>query len=204
MADDGSAANNMIKVGIHRFIVNDEADDIVGPFTPPGATVNVLDSTGFALIYNRFLTDNISLQLSAGYPPEFEVKGAGVIAGLNKVVTTTALNPSVFLNYHFLERSAAIRPYVGIGVNYTNFVREEASASLEGLLGPTRVSLSSFVAVAVTAGVDVRLGGPWTASISVSYLSTDTTATLVSGGIQRTMDVELDPVTVFVGLGYTF
>ncbi|WP_139247876.1 OmpW family outer membrane protein [Hyphomicrobium sp. CS1GBMeth3] len=196
---------NVIKLGVYRFIVNDDASDIEGPFTPPGASANVLDTYSFALSYERFLTDNISVQLAAGYPPKFEVDGSGSIAGLGKIASTTALNPSIFVNYHFLDASAPIRPYVGIGANYTNFVDEQPTDSLEmGLGGATDVSLSSFVAVAVTGGVNIDLGGPWLASASISYLSSSTEVTIKTGGIVRKMDIDLDPVTLFVGLGYKF
>lgn len=201
----GGQPRNVIKFGVYRFVVNDDASDIEGPFTPPGASANVLDTYSFALSYERFLTENISVQVAAGYPPKFEVDGSGSIAGLGEIASTTALNPSIFVNYHFLDESAPIRPYVGVGVNYTNFVDEQPTTSLEaGLGGATDVSLSSFVAVAVTGGVNIDLGGPWLASASVSYLSSSTEATIKTGGIVRKMDIDLDPITLFVGLGYKF
>ncbi len=199
------APKNVVKVGAYHFFVNDDAAGIAGPFTPAGATANVIDTTSFAFVYQRFLTDSLSIQVAGGYPPKFGVDGDGVIGGLGEVVTLTALNPTIFLSYHFLDRTAAIRPFLGVGVNYTNFVDEQSTAALDAaLFGSTRVSLSSFVAVAVTAGADIRIAGPWTASVSLSYLSADTDATLVTGGISRTMNIELDPVTFFIGIGYEF
>lgn len=200
-----SGPKHLVKIGAYRFFVQDDAGDIQGPFTPPFATGDVNDTTSFALSYSRFLTDRLSVQFAMGYPPKFSVDGAGTISPLGEIVTVTAINPTVFLNYHFLDHTARIRPYVGIGVNYTNFVDEQPSASLQlGLGGATNISLSSFVAITATAGVDVRLHGPWIASVSVNYLSSDTTATISTGGLERTMDIDVDPITVFVGLGYEF
>lgn len=198
-------SKNLVRVGAYRFFVNDVADDIAGIFTPPNASANVKDTTSFALSYARFLTENISVQLAAGYPPKFAVAGSGSIAPLGEIASVTALNPTLFLNYHFFGAHSSVRPYLGVGVNYTNFVDEQPSTSLEaGLGGATSISLSSFVALAVTAGIDIKLQGPWVASISASYLSSDTTATITTGGIDRTMAIELDPVTLFVGLGYQY
>jgi outer membrane protein len=200
-----SGPKHLIKIGAYRFFVRDDADDLDGPFTPPFASADVNDTTSFALSYSRFLSDHLSVQFAMGYPPKFTVDGAGTISALGEIVTFATINPTVFFNYHFLEPSARIRPYVGIGVNYTNFIDEDPSTTLAlGLGGPTSISLSSFVAIAATAGVDIQLHGPWIASVSLNYLRSDTTATITTGGIERTMDIDVDPLTLFVGIGYQF
>lgn len=203
--DSGLGPRNQLSIGINRFIVNDRSDSMSGLYTPPGATADVFDTTSLAVTYRRYLGDRLSVQLAIGAPPKFDVHGDGTVAGLGTIVSLTALNPTVFLNYHFGERDWRVRPFAGVGVNYTRFVDEEASASLTWALGgPTSVSLESYVALAVIAGVDVQLPGDWVGTVSATYLSAETTATLNTFGIERKMDFEVDPVTLTFALGYAF
>jgi len=140
-----------------------------------------------------------------GAPPRFEFQGGGSTASLGKTGSTVALNPAVLLEFHFFDPTSAIRPYIGVGLNYTKFINEESSNALAVALGGnTHVKLNDFVAPVVSAGIDANIEGPWLLSLSATYAKADTTATLTTAGIDRVVDVRLDPLVLFVGLGYQF
>ena len=61
-----------------------------------------------------------------------------------EIATSKWLAPSALLEYEFFDESAAFRPYVGVGVNYTSFYdRQVTTAGEVGTGGPTRLSLTS-------------------------------------------------------------
>lgn len=55
---------------------------------------------------------------------------------LGKIVEAGVLPPTLTLQYHF-SPTGKIRPYAGIGVNYTFFYDEDASVSYETVAGTT-------------------------------------------------------------------
>lgn len=56
----------------------------------------------------------------------------------------------------------------------------------------------------VIAGATYRFDERWSLNGSVSSVKVKTTATLVSAGITRTLDVKVDPVVVKLTVGYAF
>ncbi len=95
-----------------------------------------------------------------------------------------------------------MRPYVGIGINYTAFHSEDASSALEAAVGTTNVSLDDSWGYALQAGVDIDIGNNLFLNFDVKYIDIDTTARLRTNaiGTQR-VNVSLDPLVVGVGLG---
>jgi outer membrane protein len=99
----------------------------------------------------------------------------------------------------------AVRPYIGAGINYTLFYSEDASTSLEGAVGPTRVSLSDSFGWAAQAGVDIDLSKSMFLNLDIKYIDMDTTARLrtTAAGSQR-VRVNIDPLVVGAGIGFRF
>lgn len=114
-----------------------------------------------------------------------------------------ALPPTLTLQYHF-NPNGKIRPYAGVGVNYTIFYDEDASASLIGAVGPTAIDVDDSVGVAFQFGVDFALTERWFLNADFKYIQIDTTATLNSGGTINTVNVDLDPIVAGIGVGMRF
>ena len=195
---------NKLEIGAYSFKPQDSSGDLTGPATPPNANVSVGNSASVALLYMRMVSDNIGVQLAVGIPPKFSIYGTGSVAPMGKVATTTAINPAVAVLYFFGDSSDRLRPLVGAGLNYTKFVQTRSTNALDAALGPTTGSLKSSWGPLVTAGATYRFDERWSLNGNVSYVKVKTTATLLSAGITRTLDVKVDPVVIKLTLGYSF
>ena len=132
-----------------------------------------------------------------------DLVGAGALEGLDEVGKVWVLPPTLTLQYHF-RPNAQVRPYAGVGVNYTLFYNESASSSLEGAIGNTGIDLDDSFGVAFQAGVDVALNDNWFANLDVKYIQIDTDARLATGPATNTVEVDLDPVVAGIGIGRRF
>ncbi len=178
----------------------DNASDVLPGF--PGGSVNVENAVVPELDFTYFLTNTIGAELILATSPH-DLHGTGTLAGLGKVADLMALPPTLTLQYHF-NPNGRLRPYAGVGVNYTIFYNEDASSSLTGAVGPTAVDVDNSFGVAFQLGVDFALTDRWFLNADVKYIQIDTTATLNSGGTINTVDVDLDPVVAGIGVGMRF
>ncbi len=168
----------------------------------PGSSVSVDPDTTIELDLSYFFTRHLAVEAIFG-TSRHDINGKGSVAGLGKLAKIRTLPPTVTLQYHFLPEGR-IRPYAGLGVNYTLFYDEQASNSLESALGPTNVDLSSSWGLAAQAGVDIALKNEWFVNLDAKYIRMDTTATLNSGGVVRKANVDIDPWFIGIGVGRRF
>ncbi|MHA7872835.1 MAG: OmpW/AlkL family protein [Hyphococcus sp.] len=168
----------------------------------PGGSASVDNAYVPELDFTYFITDNIGAELILATSPH-DLNGTGTLAGLGEIADVMVLPPTLTLQYHFNPRGK-FRPYAGVGVNYTIFYSEDASTSLVGALGPTSVDVDDSVGVSYQAGFDIDLSDRWFFNADVKYIQIDTTATLNSGGVINTLDVDLDPFVAGIGIGYRF
>lgn len=175
-----------------------------GPVLPafPTGSVSVDNAVVPELDFTYFLTDNIAAELILATSPH-DVSGEGALAGLGEIVDSMVLPPTLTLQWHFAP-DAAIRPYVGVGVNWSIFYSEDAKDSLVAAIGPTNVDIDDSVGVAFQAGLDIPLGDRWFLNADVKYIDIDTTATLTTGGLVNTIDIDLDPIVAGIGVGMRF
>ncbi len=154
------------------------------------------------LDFTYMLTTNIGAELILATSPH-DISGRGALAGVGKLADAMALPPTLTLQYHFAPE-AMVRPYVGVGINYTMFYDENASRALETAIGGTKVSLDDSLGYALQAGVDVALNERWFLNLDVKYIDINTTATLRTGALVNTVDVNLDPIVAGIGVGFRF
>jgi outer membrane protein len=133
-----------------------------------------------------FFTPNIAAELVLTYPQKQDVRSSGANIG-----TLKHLPPTLSLQYHFT--GMAVRPYVGLGLNYTHF----SSVNL-----PAGVSVDrNSTGLAFGAGVDVPMGSGWLFNVDVKQVQirTDVAVDGVSHG-----SFKVDPVLFSLGVGKRF
>jgi outer membrane protein len=183
-----------------------QGDQLLQPATRSGIPTNV--DVGEAVVpevdLTYMVTKNIGLETICCVARHSARITGGPLGGLRNVVHTWVLPATVMLQYHFLPDST-IRPYAGVGVNYTFFINEKASTSLVGAAGPTNVKLKDSFTWAVGAGVDWQFSERFFLNLDVKYIAVDTTATLrtTALGVQA-VDIDLRPVVAGIGLGIKF
>ena len=174
------------------------------PATNTGVNVdtNVVPELDVTYMFHR----NWGVEVIAGtsiHTVNSEGSGLGLPNGFD-LFDTWVLPPTVTLQYHFLPDST-IRPYVGVGANYTKFFAANATSALEkALKGPVGVNLDSSWGWAVQGGVDISLKGNWFINLDLKYIDMSTTAYLKTPIGNLSVDVDVDPLVFGAGVGYRF
>jgi outer membrane protein len=119
-----------------------------------------------------------------------------------KVATTEQLPPTLSVVYNFLPEGR-VRPYVGVGVNWTIFFDEATSEPLNG----TDLSLDQSVGAAGLVGLDITIRDNWFFNANVRYMDIETDATAHlpnNGGTLDVGSVQIDPWAFAFALGRVF
>lgn len=178
----------------------ENSSDVLPGF--PGSGVGVENAVVPELDFTYFITNNIGAELILATSPH-DIVGEGGLAPLGELADVMVLPPTLTLQYHF-NPNGRLRPYAGVGVNWSIFYSEDASPALVDAVGPTSVSLDDSVGVSYQLGMDYALNDRWFLNADIKYIQIDTTATLNSGGAINTVDVDLDPIVAGVGIGFKF
>lgn len=193
------AGDWLVRLRALHISPNDNSGSVSGI---PGSSVGVDPDTTVELDVTYFITRKLGMELILG-TSQHDINGKDSLGGLNNIAKIRTLPPTLTLQYHF-QPGARIRPYAGLGVNYTRFYDEKPTGSLESALGPTNVDLSSSWGLSGQLGVDIAFKEDWFINFDAKYIRMDTTATLTSGGVTRKVDVDIDPWYVGVGVGRRF
>ncbi len=157
-----------------------------------GGKVEADSSTNLAVNFTYMLGDNMGVELLGALPFRHDITHNT----LGKVAETKELPPTLILLYNFSPKSG-VRPYAGVGVNYTAFFSEKTTGALAG----TSIKLDDSFGLAAEAGVDVDLDKDWFFNVSVWRMDIDTKA---DSSLLGKFDVAIDPWAFFVGVGRRF
>jgi outer membrane protein len=155
--------------------------------------VSVESAAGVTFNVSYFLTNNWSLELLAALPFTHDIRLNG---GGGRVGETKHLPPTFSVQYHF-RPDTRIRPYVGVGINWTIFFEEDTRGALEG----TDLDLDDSVGAAAQVGVDFDLAERMFLNLDVRYIKIETDASVNGTSIGT---VEIDPWLVGANVGFRF
>jgi outer membrane protein len=211
-----ASAQLTVRAGFTHIAPHSSASDAVGPMLPgppSGISIDVRNKSTLFLSFAHALNDNMELELALGYPPTHDVN-AKIASSLpphivafngQKLAEVRQIAPTLFFNYKFGEANSQWRPFVGIGVNYTNFDKRTSTAANNALNGgPTDLSLSDSWGLAGQVGVSYRVNERWSITGSVATARVKTKLTTTTAGVQRNIDIRFRPVVLTVAAGYTF
>lgn len=208
-ADDGGA--NTVRLGMYFVHFEANADDISGPYTPAGLNVHVDNVETLYLAYVRTLSTHFNAEFAFGYPPLTKTEGRGpatlgsVPYNGQTISTARWFSPSLLINYVFGDENSRLRPYVGVGVNYTKFfARQSTAAGNAASGGPTSISLPVSVGPTVTAGLAYKVADRWHVYASYSVARVNTKLTADTAGVLRTSNINFWPNTLVISAGYSF
>ncbi len=190
------AQENIAKLGVTRYDTHASTTGIRGIGVPAGADAEVGDATTVIFTYERLIAPNIGLELVIGVPPKIKSRASGSVAFLGEVLEAKNVAPTLLLNYHFGQAGDALRPYVGIGVNYTRFTGIKSTLA-------TDVQMSDSTGLAVQAGIDYSFNKQWGFFASIAALKVK--CDLVAAGstvLQTTIDFK--PIVYSAGVSYRF
>ena len=95
-----------------------------------GAKVSVDSNTQLGLTVSYMFTDQIALGILGATPFKHNIEGDGsILGGAGKLAETKQLPPTITLQYFPMPSGSKFQPYVGVGVNYTNFFEEKTTTT---------------------------------------------------------------------------
>ena len=210
-ADSTDATNNTVRVGVYEVIYHATADDISGPYTPPGLGLSAKDLTTIYLAYVRRLSDHFNVELALGVPPVASMLASGpatvgsVPYNGQKLASARWLAPTLLLEYQFLAPTSSWHPYVGIGANYTTFYDRQVTATGDQITGgPTKLSMTASVGPAGTMGINWNPWGGLDLNLSYSASIVDSKVTTDTAGILRSTKVQFLPAPIVFSVGWRF
>ncbi|WP_374277508.1 OmpW family protein [Azonexus sp.] len=141
-----------------------------------------------------FFTPNIAAELVLTHPQTVNVSLSG-----DDIGKLRALPPSLMLQYHFTDLGT-LKPYVGLGVNYTYFNKNKGLRAVNGTV-PVEVDRTSF-GLAAQIGADFALSKNLYLNVDVKYIQMAVDVKVTNGS--KLGKVDLNPITAGVGVGYRF
>lgn len=202
------------RIGATHVAPNDDSGAVTTPGGPVAGTELTVDGetgVGFTLVY--MLSEQIGVELLASLPFEHDIGPNSALAGITggaDIGSAKHLPPTLSLQYYFRPR-ATVRPYVGVGVNYTTFFDEEVRGGLASA-GYGSLELDDSWGLAAQAGLDVDVSDHWFVNFDVRYIDISTEARVrerspgsgTLGAILTSDDIEINPWVYTVSMGTTF
>ena len=144
----------------------------------------------------HFLTPNIAINATLGFPPTIEHLWGGHIGALPKLGKVT-YGPTVLTVQCHPTRSGRIRPYVGVGASYM-IVFDTKDGAFEDL------EVDNDLALAFEAGTEIMINSRWAifADVKKALLRPRTYGSF--GGAAVVGDTRLDPWAFSGGVAFHF
>jgi outer membrane protein len=159
------------------------------------------DSTGLGLSINNktlpevdisyFFTPHLAAELVLTYPQKHRLYSNGT-----EIATLKHLPPTLSAQYHF-DPTGSFRPYVGAGLNYTNFSSVKFAPAVVTALHPS-VKRNSF-GLALQVGADIAVAKNLVLNLDVKKVQIDTRVYSSGASVGK---FKIDPVLIGVGLGW--
>ncbi|WP_299787847.1 outer membrane protein OmpW [uncultured Shewanella sp.] len=187
------AGDIIVRAGV-AVVAPNESSPVVADI----AEFGVDDNTQLGLNFGYMLTDNIGIELLAATPFSHDIS----LGELGKIAETKHLPPTLVAQYYFGSADSKVRPYIGAGVNFTNFFDNEFTNDLDGAL--TDLSLGNSWGLAAQVGLDYQINKNWLVNASVWYAQITTDVEFKLAGDAVKVETDIDPWVYMVSVGYTF
>lgn len=164
----------------------------------PGASATASDNGAFLFDIGYYLTKDISVMVTGGWPPKTTLTANGTAAALGTAGYVTYGPAALTAQYHF--NLGSIKPYVGGGVAYSIIFGTNDSAV-------RNLRINGNFAPVVQGGFEVPVSGHWSlfADVRKLWLSVDAKGDVPAFGFAPAKaDVTLDPLVVSGGIAYRF
>jgi outer membrane protein len=194
IASAHQAGDVIFRVGTATVRPTEGSDNVLGL-----GSFNINNNTQMGLTLGYMFTDNIGMELLAATPFQHKVglQSTGTIAEVKQ------LPPSLMAQYYFGDRQDKLRPYLGVGINYTTFYDTNFNQTGRDA-GLSDLSVKDSWGVATQAGLDYNLDDNWLINMSVWWMDIDTEVKFKAGGEQQNINTRIDPWVFMFGVGYRF
>ena len=180
---------------------------LLGGSANNGMSLTVDDNTQLGLNFVYFFDSNWAIELLAATPFTHDVtlqdpKGTLQADGA-PLAEVSHLPPTLSALYYF-DTGTSLKPYVGVGLNYTIFFDEKFSDAAASL-GLSNLELDGSFGYSVQVGADYHINDKWHVNASVRYIDINSDATFdVEGDSIGSASIDVDPMVYSIMLGYKF
>ncbi|WP_394779702.1 OmpW family protein [Undibacterium sp.] len=200
---------NTVRIGYAHIAVHSDAPSLSsnGPdfLTPQPAGLKVENANTVYIGYTRRLTANVDIDLALGIPPEHDNRGTGTLAPFGVIAKVKQRAPTAFVNYYFGDEANAFRPFVGLGLNYTQFYDARSTPSGDiAAGGPTKIKLQDSTGWAAQIGAKYNVTNRWFLLGSIATADVKSQLTATTGSIERKTVINFSPVVFTMTAGYSF
>ena len=194
VANAHQAGDVIFRVGTATVRPTEGSDNVLGL-----GSFDINNNTQMGMTLGYMFTDNIGMELLAATPFQHKVglKSTGTIAEVKQ------LPPSLMAQYYFGDKQDKLRPYLGVGINYTTFYDTNFNQTGRDA-GLSDLSVKDSWGVATQAGLDYNLDDNWLINMSVWWMDIDTEVKFKAGGEQQNINTRIDPWVFMFGVGYRF
>lgn len=157
------------------------------------ADVSVSKKTIPEVDITYFLSPNLAVELVLTYPQKHDVSAVIPSLSVNgNIGSLKHLPPTLSLQYHF-DAVGTVKPYLGVGLNYTRFSSVNLPAGFAIDRNSTGLSFGG--------GADFMLDKQWSINVDVKKVRIRTDLSLNGGNLGT---IKVDPVLAGIGVGYRF
>ncbi len=211
-----NAGDFIARAGFARVQPNDDSDPLSLNGTElsqlgnglPRTEVQVDGDSQLGITFTYMINSHWGLGLLASTPFKHDVHASAL--GV-KVGEAKHLPPTLTLQYFPMNKDAKWQPYVGLGINYTQFFDEKVDGELDaalaglGATGDASLSLDSSWGLAAQLGVDYKINDRWVVNSSLWYINIETTADVDVPGLGKMQtDIDINPWGYMLSVGYVF
>lgn len=179
------AGDIITRVGVATVVPSNDPGDA------GGTKLKVTENSQLGFTGTYMLTPDFGVEVLAATPFNHTVEtedGADV-------ATASHLPPTISAQFYTKKPIEELQPYVGAGLNYTEFFNEKNKMGLD------IDSLKSSLGLSVSAGLDYVIDEHLLLNAAIWYIDIDTE---VEGGDVDGTELEIDPLVWMVGAGYKF
>lgn len=177
------------RIGVYGvFPESDNMTNVLGT----GATLDADNGYTLGFNFTYMVNPNIGIELLAALPFRHDIS----LSGAGTVGKTDQLPPTLSVQYHLMPQGT-VHPYIGLGLNYTNFFNEETEGALTG----ASLKLDDSWGLAGQLGIDIDVAPNWFVNADLRYISIKSDAKLNGVGIGT---VDINPWVVGLTVGTRF
>ena len=178
-----------VAAGAHYVDPKSDNGTIANPLAAGDFSVDVDGDVRPTISGEYFIANNVGVELLAAIPfhHDFTLTAAD---GSTVGGKTQHLPPTLSLQYHFdgYNLPMNVKPFVGVGVNYTTFFKEKLN------LSGSELKLDDSVGVAGHIGLDIPYAPTESFRIDARYMDIKTDASLDYAGVNYELgEIDISP-----------
>jgi outer membrane protein len=192
------AQRSTIDLGVaYNYFGDTLVNGPTGGGAPALAAMDVSHVTAVMLNYEYRPTAHLGLQLATTFGGTLDIDGAGSLAAQGRLFKARPYSVTAFLNYHFFDEGNALRPFLGIGANFTGY------SSVTSYTAQT-VDMSNGWSAAVQAGARYAFDSRWSLLVSLGMNWSESDVSFSSNAGTQRASIEFRPVVFGLAVGYSF